>query len=163
MSGYPGAAFDQWDAASKRRFNAAQGAPRPSWDVPEGGDWGSAGWSSGSTGDSRLDRLRDTTMQDYSGRIRGARLAAEDSSDPSLAAYAGLNALLSGQGDAARSLTNAGAGYEQMLAGQDFQREMALLQARLAEEYQKKANHGAMWGDLAQLGGTLGGAWLGGL
>ena len=56
----------------------------------------------------------------------------------------------------------AGAGYEQMLAGQDFQREMALLQARLAEEYQKKANHGAMWGDLAQLGGTLGSfeAWL---
>lgn len=181
-SGAPGSAFHEWDAVSRRRMNVSRNAPRASWDVPDG--WGAdAGvtapatpmpsgaqdtggtYGYGSSGDPMLDFIRNQSLSDAGARVRGARLSAMDSAgnDPSLAAYAGLDALLSGQGDAARGINSGALGYLGQQRNWQHEMDMANLMAKLREEEIKRQNAGAWLGDLGQLAGTLGGAWIGGL
>lgn len=181
-SGAPGSAFHEWDAVSRRRMNVSRGAPRASWDVPDG--WGAGTgvtapatpgpsgaqdtngtYGYGSSGDPMLDFIRNQSLSDAGARVRGARTAAMDAAgnDPSLAAYAGIDALLSGQGDAARGINAGALGYLGQQRNWQHEVDMANLMAKLREEEIKRQNAGGWLGDLGQLAGTLGGAWIGGL
>jgi len=120
-----------------------------------------------------LPTLRSQTMQDYGARVSGARRAAMDS-NPELAGYAGLNALLSGQGDASRSLSSAGLGVlmdrlkrrrelNDVAARQAWEERMARLQHQWQMEQQRSANWSNLAGSVLGAAGTVGGAYLGGV
>ena len=168
---------NSWDppspAAGRRRAMVAQGAPTSSWDVPGAGGpaptdtgWGAshAAGSFGSTGDPVLDAARAAYLGDASGRVRGARLSAQNAApnDPSAAAYASLAALLGGQSDAAHGLQLLGAQRVATQDAQGWQEHMARLEEKLREMSIRAANKNAWIGELASLGGTLGGAYLSG-
>lgn len=187
---YPGAHFDNWDAASRRRYAVSQKAPKSPWDTPDG--WtpqptqrpaaapaatatsaapatsspggGGTTWSASSSGDPLLDLIVHNAMQNYGGAVQGARLGAADSmgNDPQAAGFASLQALLGGQGQMARSLGDLGSQYGTMKEQQDFQERMMRLQYQLAEEEARRSSANQWLHDLLQAGGTLGGAWLGG-
>lgn len=177
-SGAPGSAFHEWDAVSRRRLNASRTAPKASWDVPDG--WGtdsrvsgtaasgpsgaleSGTYGYGSSGDPMLDFIRSQSLSDAGARVRGARSAAMNSvgADPSQAAYADLAALLGGQGDAARSINAGALGYLGQQQGFAHEADMARLMAKLREDEIKRQNAGGWLGDLGQLVGSVGGAWL---
>jgi hypothetical protein len=164
----PGSAFHQWDAVSKRRFNVS-GGQRPSWDTPaQSASGASLPPSSPATGAPMSseamipDWIRNQAMSDAGSRIGAARGAAQASggNDPSLSAYGGLNALLSGQGETARA-ANAGAlGWTQHLADQAEQERQMRLRYQLEEEAARKAAGGAWAQALGGLTGKVGGAWL---
>ncbi len=118
----------------------------------------------GSSGDAMFDYIRNQAMAGAGARIGGARLAAMDSygnNDPSLAAYGGLNALLSGQGDAARGVNAGALQYQQQQQAQQWQQHLMELQAMLQQRLYK-SQQPSMWSQLAGIGGSLGGALLGG-
>jgi hypothetical protein len=148
----PGSAYHQWDAASRRRYNVSRGTSNPQWNDPQA-DPAGAPLDSGSM---ISDWTRNTAMGDSGARITAARTAARTSAggDPALAAYGGLNALLSGQGETARQ-ANAGA---LALTQQDNQRRweeyMSRLRQKWAEEQAKSANSASLWGTIGQVGGA---------
>lgn len=175
------------DAVSRRRQAVSSATVNRSWDVPKdygatrpmasqqptaqpnngwggtAGGYGGAG-TYGSGGDVLLDSMRDNAYADAGGRIRGARLAASGAvgADPALSGYASLNAMISGQGDAAHDVNRGALEY---LIAEKKRRDteaMMRLQLQLQEEMQRRMNSGAWLGDLGQLVGTLGGAYLGG-
>ena len=183
----PGSAFHEWDAVSQRRYNEAGRAKRASWDVPDG--WGGSdaapapavapadptasggvtGWHGGggtyaSSGDPLLDFARNQAMADAGGRVRGARLAASGAvgADPSLSAYAGLDALISGQGDAAHDVNSGALSYALAEKKRRDEEAMMRLRYQLEEEAMRRANAGSWLGDLGQLAGTALGSYFGG-
>ena len=120
-----------------------------------------------------LPMLRSVGTQDAGARVAGARRAAMDSS-PELTGYAGLNALLSGQGQTARSLNTASLGglmdrlrrrreLNDVAARQAWEERMARLQHEWQMEQQRSANKSSLWGNVLGAVGTVGGAYLGGL
>lgn len=185
-AGAPGAAFHQWDAVSKRRY-LTSGGQRPSWDIPAnpGPSGGLAPSTSASpsptptpaaptdpaapTASGSLDSAsmindwaRNQANSDTGSQVTAAQHAAAlQGGDPSLAAFGGMNALLAGHGAAVRNSNAAQLGWTQHLSDQANAQAMLRLQYQLAEEQQRKAQQGAWLGDLLQLGGTLGGAYLG--
>lgn len=158
-----------WDVPSeavrRRRAMVAEGSPRSSWDVPS--DWGTShtAGSYGSTGNDLLDTARSAYLNDAVARVRGSRLTAMTAApnDPSLAAFGGLSAMLGGQSDVARGLGQLGSQWAQNEDQQAWQEHMARLQAELQRKAIEEANRYAWLGQLSQLGGTLGGAYLGGI
>lgn len=171
----PGNAFHQWDAVSRRRYAASRMAPRSSWDVPH--DWqpqaeGAAsggvtapaltGAPSGMAVDPQFRAYRDSALQDAAAHASGARLTAMDAApnDPSLAAYAGLSGELGGQSQASHDVNSYAAHYLDEQSQRAWQEHMARLQYQLAEEQMRKQNAGAWAGDLGQILGGIGGAWL---
>lgn len=150
--------------ADLRRAMARYRAPRPSWDVPEEGiarPAASAGVQP-STGDQLTDVMRDTTMADAAARSRGARFSAQSAApnDPSLAAYAGLEGLLSGQGDAARALNRGALERLQQLDARQWQEYIMRLQRQWAEEDAGKLGWAELLSGVGDLAGNVGGAWL---
>lgn len=188
-AGAPGADFHNWDAVSRRRFNVSGAASRhdpnypdawgsdwqggtaapaasapaaPAPAAPAGGGYGNVNY--GSTGDSRLDLLRNNAMADAAARISGARLTARNSAgnDPSQAATAGLDALIGGQSQAQHDLNSGALTLEEQQRRHEQEIEMLHLQYALAEQQMREANKGSWLGDLGQIGGTLAGTFLGG-
>lgn len=152
--------------ADLRRAMARYKAPRPSWDVPDGGVSAVGGAPAAgrqpSTGDHLTDLLRDTTLADAAARSRGARFSAQSAApnDPSLAAYAGLEGLLSGQGDAARAL-NAGALQRlQQIDARQWQEYIMRLQRQWAQEDAKGLGWAELLSGIGDLAGDVGGTWL---
>lgn len=150
-----------WDAAQRRREMAAADSQQPAT------AWGptASGGQFASSGNAMLDWIRNQAMADATARTRGLRSQARTASpnDPALAAWAGLQGQLGGQGEAARSL-NAGAFQNQQMENERaWQEYMARLRHRWEMEMQKSANNAALWGTVGNVGGTLGGAFLGGL
>lgn len=165
-----------FDPATVRRTLASYRAPRPSWDVPEDGtglataqapaqaSGGQAGAYAGggtyaSTGDPMLDTIRNTTMADAQARARGGRAAAMRAApnDPSLAAYAGLEGLLSGQGDAAMALNRGATNRLLQMDERQWQEYIMRLQRQWAEEDARRQ----AWSDLLGGVGDIGGIALG--
>jgi hypothetical protein len=164
----PGSAFHQWDAVSKRRFNVS-GGQRPSWDTPAQSASGASLPPSSPAMGAPLDSgsmigdwTRNTAMADSGSRINAGRTAAMvgAGNDPSLAAYGGLNALLSGQGETARASNAAQLGWTQHLADQAEQERQMRLRYKLEEEAARKAASGAWAAAAGGLVGKVGGAWL---
>jgi len=171
-SGAPGSAFHEWDAVSKRRYNVSQGggaaapaandynavaaAPTPAPVAAPTSSYGGAAPGY----DPITDAIKNLSMGQGLHRAAGARLAATNAApnDPSLAAYGGLMGELGGQSDASNQSQTASLSWAQHLADQAWQEHMM----RVQEEMLRKRNQGAWLGDLGQLAGTLGGAYLGG-
>jgi len=189
----PGQHFSQWDVASKRRYNVSRQAPRPSWDVPndwqphpaqvnqpaavapatqtaparqtpatpmpQGG--GGYNWA---TSDPQQGYV-NTAMQDAAARASGARLSAQVGApnDPSLAAYAGLEGELGGQSQAAHDVNAYLAQLAHEQQQQEFQRQFAAYQMKLAEDYQRQAHQKDWLNELGSIGGNVLGAYFGGL
>jgi len=161
-----------WDVPSDYATpNASPAAPSPSIDT--GGGWHPPAASPvvgahtgagtyGSSGDPVLDWVRNQAMADAGGRIRGARLSASDSvgADPALSGYASLSALIRGQGDATQAINGGALSYALAEKKRRDEEAMMRLQMQLQEEAQRRANSGAWLGDLGQLVGGVGGAWL---
>lgn len=175
MAGYGFGSDYGFDPATVRRQLASYRAPRPSWDTPEDGlaststaapaapapqvnTYGGGG-TYASTGDSMLDTIRNTTMADAAARARGGRAAAMRAApnDPSMAAYAGLEGLLSGQGDAATALNQGALGRLQQMDARQWQEYIMRLQRQWAEEDASRQ----AWAELLGMGGQIGGAALG--
>lgn len=150
---------------------------RQRWGPTEWGDSGTVGLDAGSnpggqansylgggtfasTGDTMLDTIRNTTMADAAARSRGARFSAMSASpnDPSLSAYAGLEGLLSGQGDAATALNRGALGRLSQIDARKWQEYIMRLRRQWEEEDARRAEKAALWGDLAGLGGAALGA-----
>lgn len=117
-----------------------------------------------------LPSLRNLAMSDYGARVGGARRAAMDS-NPDLTGYAGLNALLTGQGDASRSLSTASSGalmdrlkrqreLTDMANRQAWEEKMARLYHQWQMEQQRSANNAQLWGSVLNAAGTVAGAGL---
>lgn len=165
------------DAVSMRRrsFSPKPMQPaRQSWDVPEG--WNRTPATPGAAAgvqspwgghtaavDSEELQFRNMALADATARSAGGRLAAQNASpnDAALAAYGGLEGQLRGQGDAARGAMSVSADMIRRRREQRFAEYMARLQAQLQEDAIREANKNSWIGDLASLGGTLGGAFLG--
>jgi VIT1/CCC1 family predicted Fe2+/Mn2+ transporter len=108
------------------------------------------------------DWIRNQAMSDAGSRIGAARGAAQASggNDPSLSAYGGLNALLSGQGETARA-ANAGAlGWTQHLADQKWQEDQMRLRYKLEEEAARKASQNQWLSTLGSTAGKIGAAYF---
>lgn len=169
-----------FDPATIRRSMAAYRAPRPSWDVPEGYgqpqaqastatapapaaggqiDTFGGGGQYASTGDPMLDAIRNTTMADALARARGLRATAQRSAgaDPSLAASAGLEGLLVGQGEAATALNRGALERMQQMDARRWQEYILRLQRQWADEDAKRQ----AWADLLGVGGNIAGAAVG--
>lgn len=173
-----------FDPAAIRRSLAAYRAPRPSWDVPDGGMAGDArsgdtaaaspaapagavdtyggGGTYASTGDPLLDTIRNTTMADAAARILGGRAAAQRAAgdDPSLAAYAGLEGLLVGQGDAAMALNQGATSRLQQMDARKWQEYVLRLQRQWQDEDARNAAYAQLLGGIGGIAGKAGGAWL---
>ena len=183
----PGTHFSQWDVASRRRYNASQNAPRPSWDVPAEGLPHPASQPAASAAPAAAggfsvpygpqvqaaqpgvgpeagvaQAYRGAAMQDADARAAGARLTAQDASpnDPALASYAQLEGQLGGQSQASHDVNafNASLLHEQLQ--QEYARQMAAYQQQLAEEYQRSAHANDWMGELGSVIGGVGGSWL---
>ena len=120
--------------------------------------------SRGATDDPILRQMRDMAMADAAAQQRGARSAARVSApgDPSMAAWADLNALVGGQSDVSRSLM--GASY-QRLSEKDrraWDEYMMRLQSKLQEDAMRRAQSGGLMGDIGSLAGMGIGAYFGG-
>lgn len=159
--------YTGFEPADTRRDLARYKAPRPSWDVPAGGSRVGGGASLGGgtyapTGDPILDSIRNTTMADAAARSRGARFSAQSAApnDPSLAAYAGLEGLIQGQGDAARALNVGATNRLREIDARRFQEYMARLEHQWREEEQRKAARAALYGQLGQIPGIAIGSLL---
>jgi hypothetical protein len=121
------------------------------------------GYSPNPTGSSTLDMIQNMAMSNAMGANVGARRSAQNSAgmDPSMAAFAGLNSLIGGQGNAAHNINQGAFGYLQQQQAQQWQEHMARLQAQLQMDNWKQQQPG--WGQqLLGMAGTLGGAYLGG-
>lgn len=112
-----------------------------------------------------LRTIWNMVNQNALARQQGARGAAQRMSpnDPSMAAYGGLAGMLGGQSDASNQMSQATNAWLGQQDQQQWQERMLRLRAQLEEEAMKRANAGAIWGDVGNLAGTLGSAWLGGL
>jgi hypothetical protein len=101
-------------------------------------------------------------MQNAGARTAGARGMALRASpnDPSLAAYAGLEAQLGGQSDASGQMAQTANSYYGQMDSQQFQEMMLRLRAQLEEEAAKKAAGNPLMGGLGKLVGTATGSWL---
>lgn len=180
----PGSHYRSWDIASRRRYNSAQGAPRPSWDVPPEGIPHPASVqpqvSSSANADSMsytvpqpvnagsgagmgdvsnvAQAYRNSAMQDAAARASGARLSAMDASpnDPSLSAYAGLQGELAGQSQASHDVN----GFNAQLLDQQLQHEWQKQLMDYEAELERKAHANDWLGELGGVVGKVGGAWL---
>ena len=161
----PGAAFHQWDAVSKRRFNVGNGGQRPSWDINPAqsglsGSLPSSTSSAPASAGSIEDSIRNIAMGGGLARASGARLSAANANpnDPSLAAYGGLMGQLSGQSDASNRSQEAMLAWQQ----QKWEEDQMRLRYKLEEEAARKAASGQWLSTLGGLAGTVGGAMVGG-
>lgn len=148
-------------APQPARPPAAPAAPAA---APAGGQvntFGGAGTYS-SSGDALLDHIRNVAMADASARSRGARASAMHSSpnDPSLAAYAGLEGLLGGQGDAASSLNRGALGRLSEIDRRKWEEYILRLRHEWEQEAQRQAAQAAMYGSIGSIGGAALGAYL---
>jgi hypothetical protein len=177
----PGTHFSQWDVASRRRYNASQGAPRPSWDVPSMPHPASdamtqavgnvAQQAAAPTFSSALQgpeanamaAYRGSALQDAAAQTAGARLTAQNSAhgDPSMAAYGSLEGELGGQSKASHDVNAYNAQLLNQQQQQEFQKQMMAYQYQLAEQQMKDANQNAWLGDLGGIAGTVLGSTLG--
>ena len=139
-----------WDAINQRRANVSQSAPSGYSDPATSGT-ASQGWNP--------DWMHAQAMNDTYARTLGARMQAMNSSpnDPSLAAYGGLNAAISGQGDAARAALDANTRMRQIMQQQAFQSDLAARQHQW-EMDAIRAQHANDWMNMV---GQIGGAGLG--
>lgn len=114
-------------------------------------------------GDAILHGLRQMALSDAAAQTIGARRAGQNAAgnDPSLAAYGGLSALLSGQGNAARGINSAASGLAQQYQGQGFQERLARLYHQWQVEQQQSQNNAQLWASIFQPIGTVTGAYLG--
>lgn len=116
----------------------------------------------GSSGDPYLDAERATRFQDALGSMIAARHAAQTGApnDPSLAGFAGLSALINGQGAAAHDMTQAASGVYGQLRARDIEEQLAEFQANLQRRMYEEMNRNSWLGDLGQVLGAVGGSWL---
>jgi hypothetical protein len=169
------------DAMAMRRANAGGGfgASEPAgWSSPEqsqqayqqpqqaqgGGSYYGGGnsitGSVGSSGDPYLDQLRNTGMADAQGQAYASRLHAMNAApnDPSMAAFAGLQAQIGGQSNAAHNLNDAGMQYSQQQRQQQWQQQwqehIAQLQHQWQMEQIQSQNNASLWGGVGQLAGS---------
>lgn len=177
--GTPGDAYHQWDAVSRRRYAASLRAPKSSWDVPA--DWNANAQPAGSgaaaggytpNGGAPASTLaepgflafRNNALADASAHAAGARLTAMDAApnDPSVAAYGSLAGELGGQSQASHDVNAYAAHTLDVASMRAYEEHLMRLKQQLEEEQMRNAGAGQFWGDLANIGGRLGSAFIGG-